>query len=271
MNKKLIIISLCILLIGGGGYVYATRVVFRDPKNCTVCHYMAPFYKNWQTSSHNKVPCLKCHEYNAERAMIGQFMFLAGAYNPRPLANIPDKNCLQKGCHDKRLMDSKVDITSLGMTFDHKPHYTEMMRGIKLHCRSCHSNIVQGEHMVVSFNVCFLCHFKGASRARATTACTSCHSAPIPPITVNGKVFSHNAAAKAGYSCTTCHVETVKGDGVTPQDKCFFCHVDRSGQYSEVKLIHDKHVAQKQIDCLWCHPKIEHGNIRMAKKMPLPA
>jgi hypothetical protein len=269
MNKKLIVIAMCVLVIGGAVYGYTTRVAFKNPKNCTACHAMVPFYKNWQTSTHNMVPCLKCHQYSAERAMLEQFMFLTGTYNRRPPSNIPDKNCLQKGCHDERLVASKVIFTKRGINFDHKPHFTETMREIKLHCRSCHSNIVQGEHTRVSMNVCFLCHFKGVPHDQASTGCPSCHSEPKTLIMVKGRSFSHEAALKAGYKCYTCHIESSRGDGIASRDKCRFCHADRTDKYADVQFIHDKHVTQKQIDCLKCHSKIEHGIIKMAEKIPM--
>jgi hypothetical protein len=269
MSKKYLIIWLGFFVIAGGLYLYMSQVAFKDPKNCTACHYIAPYYEKWKASTHNMVPCLKCHDYSSEQALVGQFMFLAGKYNPKPLTNVPDKNCLQAGCHEKRLIESKVLFTKRGINFDHKPHFSEMKRGIKLHCRSCHSDIVQGEHMKVSMNVCFLCHFKGVSHDQAFTGCPSCHSAPTKPITYRGKPFSHESASEAGYACKTCHVEITQGDGVTPKDKCYFCHVDKTEKYPDTKLIHDKHVAQKQVDCLWCHPKIEHGEIKMAEEIPI--
>jgi hypothetical protein len=269
MNRKLAAIMIGVLVIGGGVYSYATRVAFRNPTHCTTCHAMVPFYKNWQTSTHNMVPCLKCHQYSAERAMAEQFMFVTGMAKRRPPSNIPDKNCLQKGCHDERLVASKVTFTKRGITFDHRPHFTETMREIELHCRSCHSNIVQGDHTRTSKYVCFLCHFKGVPHDQAATGCPSCHSAPKKPIMVRGRSFSHDAVLKAGYKYYTCHIETSSGDGITPKDKCAFCHADRKEQYSDVRLIHEKHVTQKQINCLKCHPKIEHGNIKMADKIPM--
>ena len=51
----------------------------------------------------------------------------------------------------------------------------EMTRGIKLRCTSCHSQIVQGQHMAVTATTCFLCHFKnqhfneGLALARTAT------------------------------------------------------------------------------------------------------
>jgi len=269
MGKKFVIFMLGFVVVVGVFYYYETRVAFQNPKNCTACHFIVPYYQKWATSTHKSVPCLKCHVYSTERALAAQFLFLAGSYNPRPLTNVPDKNCLQSGCHDKRLVSSKVTFTKRGITFDHNPHFTEMKRGINLHCRSCHSDIVQGEHLKVSMNVCYLCHFKGVAHDQAQTGCPSCHSAPAKPIVYKGKSFSHEAALKAGYKCSKCHIEITKGDGVTPRDKCYFCHVDRTDKYSDVKLIHDKHVTQKQIDCLYCHTKIEHGKIKMAEKMPI--
>jgi len=268
MKRKVIFILFFFVVIVTGLFFYAYRVAFNSPENCKACHYISPYYKKWQTSTHNKVPCLKCHDYTPIKAMAGQFMFLAGAYNPRPLTNVPDKNCLQSGCHDKRLVESKVIYTKRGISFDHKKHFGEMKRNIKLHCRSCHSDIVQGEHLKVSMNVCFLCHFKGVPHDQAFNGCPSCHSAPKQPITIMGKTFSHDDALRAGYTCNQCHIEITKGDGVTPKDKCYFCHVDRVEKYSDVNLIHEKHVTEKQVDCLWCHPRIEHGKIKMAEKIP---
>jgi hypothetical protein len=269
MKKKFTIIAIIFVIFAAGLYYYATSVAFRDPKNCNVCHFITPFYKKWETSTHNKVPCLKCHVYSPEKAVAAQFLFLAGSYNPRPLTNVPDKNCLQAGCHDKRLVESKVVFTKRGISFDHKAHFSELKRGITLHCRSCHSDIVQGEHMKVSMNVCFLCHFKGVPHDQAYTGCPSCHTAPKTVIALKDRSFSHDDALKAGVTCAQCHLEITKGDGVTPKDKCYFCHVERAEKYSDVTFVHEKHVGEKQIDCLWCHEKIIHGKIKMAEKMPM--
>lgn len=266
MSRKVFLGLLIFVIIATGVILYVNNTVFTSPQNCKVCHYMVPFYKKWETSTHNKVPCLKCHEYSSTAALAGQFRFLAGGYNPRPLTNVPDKNCLQSGCHDKRLVESKIMFTKRGIDFDHKPHFTEMKRGIKLHCRSCHSDIVQGEHVKVSMNVCFLCHFKGVPHDKAVTGCPSCHSSPKQPITVNGRTFSHEQALKAGYKCSRCHIEITKGEGETPKDKCYFCHVEKTEMYQDTKFVHEKHVTQKQIDCLWCHSRIEHGKIKIANK-----
>ncbi len=269
MQKKILTLLIVITLVGTGAYAYLLKVVFPKPANCGICHFMAPYYEKWKTSTHNKVACLKCHEYDMTTALAAQFKFLAGAPSRRPLSNVPDKNCLQSGCHDKRLIESKVTIAKRNINFDHKQHFAVMKRGIQLHCRSCHSDIVQGEHMKVSLKVCYLCHFKGVPHDQAFTGCPSCHTSPDKPVSFAGKSFSHDKALKAGFTCRQCHLAITKGEGVTPKEKCFFCHVNRSEQYGNTQLIHAKHVTEKQIDCLWCHDIIEHGKIQMAEKIPI--
>ena len=65
--------------------------------------------------------------------------------------------------------------------------------------------------------------------------------------------------------CPLCHTQIIRGEGVTLKDKCFYCHVDRSDKIGDVKLIHEKHVGKKQVDCLWCLDLIEHGKTNMSK------
>ncbi|MDA8101041.1 MAG: hypothetical protein M0042_15590 [Nitrospiraceae bacterium] len=265
-GRTILFSALFLVLAGALILGYMKYVAFPNPENCKSCHYIAPYYKKWKSSTHSKVPCLKCHVYTAEKALAAQLLFLAGSFNPRPISNVPDANCLQQGCHDKRLVESNVLYTRWSISFDHKPHFSEMKRGIKLHCRSCHSDIVQGDHVKVSKHVCFLCHFKGAEPGEAVTGCPSCHGAPNNAVMVRGKPFSHTAALRSKKPCASCHLAVTRGEGVTPKDRCFFCHVDRSEKYNDVKMLHEKHVGAKQIDCLWCHERIEHGTVRMLER-----
>lgn len=259
----MMVLSIFFVLIVLAAYYTVKEVIFPIPKNCTVCHFISPFYRKWETSTHKSVSCLKCHDYTVLNAVSGQLRFLAGTYHPRPITRVPDGKCLQGGCHDQRLIESKVIFTKRGITFDHKPHFTESRRGIKLHCRSCHSDIVQGEHVKASMNPCFLCHFIGAPPGGALPGCPSCHTAPKSDVIIAGKKFSHERALRMGYTCQKCHMAVSKGDGVVPQEKCFFCHVERTERYKDVDFVHQKHVGEKQIDCLMCHPKIEHGKIKV--------
>ena len=269
MKRKYAIIGGIVFVLLGLVTFYSFKTyVFSSPKRCKACHFMEPYYKKWETSTHNKVPCLKCHDYSPLNAVSGQLRFLVGTYDSRPLTTVPDKNCLQSNCHDKRLIESKAIFTKRGIAFDHKPHFEELRRGVKLHCRSCHSDIVQGEHVAVSKSVCYLCHFKGVTEKQALTGCPSCHSAPTEDIVYKGKPFSHQNALSAGNKCNDCHIRVVDGDGDVSKDKCFFCHIERTEAYTDVEFMHEKHVTEKQLDCLFCHDKIHHGYIEMAEEIP---
>ena len=81
----------------------------------------------------------------------------------------------------------------------------------------------------------------------------------------NGKPFTHTAANEEGIKCNVCHTNVIKGTGAVSKEKCFFCHIDHKEKYGDVKFVHDKHVGEKQLDCLFCHEKIEHGKISMAE------
>jgi len=270
--KEVLYLSYFTLAFAGlafGSYYFIKNVTFQKPENCKVCHYMTPSYNKWAASTHSKVPCLKCHNYTPLDSVSSQVKFLADtyAYNRRPLTNVPDANCLQNGCHEKRLIESKVVCTKRQVQFDHKPHFMELKRGIKLHCRSCHSDIVQGEHVKASMKVCFLCHFMGAEKGGAFLGCGKCHSAPKGVISHKGRLFNHSDALNKGHNCAECHVEVESGTGIVPKEKCYFCHVERMDKYDDVDFVHRKHVTEKQIDCLFCHPIITHGKIRMSEDL----
>ncbi len=251
-------------------FFFMKEVMVTRPGICKYCHFMTPFYNKWEQSTHRMVPCMQCHEYGPLRALSGQLRLLIGTYHTRPLTNVPDAKCLQQGCHDMRLVESKVTMTKWNIAFDHKPHFTEQRKGMRLHCRSCHSDIVQGEHMKVSVNVCFLCHL-GPGEAKSEAQCVRCHREARPMVTVGGKSFRHLGMVTPGRDCTQqgdtcvdCHAETLIGTGAVSKERCFFCHVDRTGQYHEVAFVHQKHVEEKQLDCLFCHEFVQHGNVRMA-------
>ena len=245
-------------------YFFLQEVMVARPAVCKFCHFVTPYFNKWQRSTHKMVPCLKCHEYGLLKALSGQLKFMAGTYNPRPLTNVPDRNCLQSGCHERRLIESKVIFTKWDIVFDHKPHFMQDIGGMKLHCRSCHSDIVQGEHMKVSMNVCFLCHLNGRNEGKQREECTMCHSKPRSFVKYRGKSLNHARCAGSGFPCERCHASVIIGEGTVPKEKCFFCHIDRTGQYNDAGFVHRQHVAGKQLDCFFCHQFVQHGNIKMA-------
>ncbi len=42
--------------------------------------------------------------------------------------------------------------------------------------------------------------------------------------------------------------------------------MDKLEKDLDVGLLHDKHVTQNQIDCLYCHSRIDHGRKKPAEK-----
>lgn len=263
--KIAVIFVLIVLMLTVTTYFFAKEVMIEKPFICKACHFIEPYYNKWERSTHNTVPCLKCHEYGPLNALSGQLRFIAGTYNPRPLTNVPDRKCLQPGCHDRRLIESKVNFTRWNIVFDHKPHFSEHPRGITLHCRSCHSDIVQGEHMKVSMNVCFVCHLNVRDTATQKRRCTVCHREPKRFVKYRGKTLNHIEPLERGSRCSSCHTSVKIGECIVLREKCFFCHIDRTEKFSEVAFVHEQHVTGKQIDCFFCHGFVQHGNIRMAK------
>ncbi len=266
---KVSVIFLSVLLIFSlSTYFFVKEVMITRPSICKSCHFIKSFYNKWERSTHKMVPCLKCHEYGPLNALSGQMRYIVGTYNPRPLTSVPDSNCLQSGCHERRLIESKVSIPKWNIVFDHKPHFTQQRRGITLHCRSCHSDIVQGEHMKVSINVCFLCHLNIGDNKEHRKRCTVCHSDLKRNVRYRGILFEHLKPLDNGYLCISCHISVkIEESTAVPKEKCFFCHVDKAEHRKDAGFVHQQHVTKKQIDCFFCHQFVEHGNIKLERNM----
>lgn len=261
-NKKAIGILLLVLVVVVVVLNITVYQISRHSSTCLYCHYMEPYYKQWQTSTHNKVECIKCHDYSSTAIMGATLRYVSGSYNPRPRVEVSDSSCLQSGCHEKRLLEGKV-LFKRAIVFDHKDHLEKIKRGEKLHCTSCHSQIVQGAHISVTEKVCYLCHFKGAAKGESATGCPSCHGVPTKVVEHEGFSFSHDAYLKLGVACKQCHTEVVRGEGEVPDSRCFSCHVERLEKKHDFALIHNTHVNKHKINCFSCHNPIEHGNIAM--------
>jgi hypothetical protein len=262
ISAILLSVLLAFLIIS---YFFLREVMVANPSVCKSCHFIESFYNKWERSTHHMVPCLKCHEYGPMKALAGQFRFIMGTYNPRPLTNVPDAKCLQAGCHDRRLIESTENLTKWNIVFDHKPHFSGQPGGISLHCRSCHSDIVQGEHMRVSINVCFLCHLNTQNDRGGEYECRVCHKEVKKNVRYRGRFFNHLKPLKAGATCVSCHTQVIIGTGTVPQEKCFFCHIDRGTRYGDSSFVHRQHVTLKQIDCFFCHRFVEHGGIKLSR------
>jgi predicted CXXCH cytochrome family protein len=244
-----------------GAAVYTSRSEF-----CISCHIMEPYYVSWQESSHKDVSCIKCHfPPGAAEKVRGKMLglvqllkYVTASAGPRLNAEISDASCLR--CHDTRLLAGRVDFH--GIPFDHRPHLTELRRGKKLRCTSCHSQIVQGQHMTVTTTTCFLCHFKDGLFNEGLGTCTRCHQIPENQFDLGGGVkFSHELAYERGVDCANCHRDLIRGNGEVPRERCTVCHnrEDDLKRIDEHEFIHQTHVTDHKVDCLECHLEIQHS------------
>ncbi|MBI2503018.1 MAG: NapC/NirT family cytochrome c [Candidatus Latescibacteria bacterium] len=249
------------LLGTGGGYVAS-----QDPDFCRSCHYMEPYYRQWQQSAHASASCVSCHPFWPVQAAVSGLRYFTGTYDTRPRAEVASASCLQEGCHQTRLLEGQA-LYQEHIPFDHTAHLSQERRGQHLVCTSCHAHMVQGEHIAVSPEVCFLCHFKGTGQAQALSGCTSCHASPGKAVHAGRVVFDHDTYLKKGAACQQCHIQVVEGVGGVPQDRCFSCHVERLEHYSDPEWLHARHTSEHGVDCLRCHERIRHGKVRMIQAL----
>lgn len=249
-----------------------------EPQFCNSCHIMVPYFTAWHESTHKGVECIDCHfapglkntikgKWQASSMLV---RYLTRTYGSKPHAQIEDASCLRSGCHTQRLLEGKVQWdykrpngAVVKLHFDHAPHLGELRRGRQLRCVSCHSQIVQGEHISVTLDTCFVCHFKGMTQGRdreVLAGCGSCHGAPSGKIRLATGFFDHAAYIQRGVECHNCHSDAFKGNGEVPRQVCINCHnrPEHVERYGESNLMHDKHVTEHKLRCTQCHMQIAH-------------
>lgn len=271
-----------VLLVMLGGMVGFIEYSM-TPEFCRSCHIMEPYYQAWHTSTHRDVSCVECHfEPGLLNTLKGKFKassqvvkYLTNTYGSKPHAEVRDASCLRDGCHERRLLEGAVKWKvprqrggNVTIRFDHKPHFRpdnkdKLRRGMQLRCVSCHSQIDQSQHMVVTLDTCFLCHFKGFKHGRGDQTlggCRACHDAPKEKIRLSTGLFDHGMYVKRGVACESCHSDSVSGDGAVPRQVCWTCHNKSSqvSRYDEPAFIHENHVTKHKVECSSCHIQIEH-------------
>ena len=284
------------MLIGMGAFGEYSM----QPEFCQSCHIMQPYYTAWHQSTHKNVPCVDCHFlpglgntlYGKFQASSQAVKYVTQTYGSKPHAEIQDASCMRAlgsdgvtVCHstrtlvDKGKVDWKVTTergNEVQIRFDHTPHLMQERRGKQLKCVSCHSQIVQGRHIVVTTDTCFLCHFKGIKHGRddATVGtCKGCHDAPKGDIKLAGTGnFNHKAYLDRGVKCENCHSDSVKGDGAVPRQVCWNCHnqTTQIARYGETAAMHKAHVTEHKVECSGCHVQIEHSLTAGAREEGLP-
>ncbi len=262
-----------LFLLGGVGvYEYSTY-----PGFCNSCHIMEPYYNAWKTSKHfGHASCVDCH-YPPPKTFLEHFWhkfqasaqvvkYITRTYSSKPFADIQDASCLRSGCHSNRLLEGRI-ITARGVKFDHRPHLTETRRGRQLRCVSCHSQIVVGKHIEVTYDTCFLCHFRetGEGQERKPSVnCLGCHELPTKNFKVGNMTYNHkDFVTERGIACRSCHLEVTSGEGKAHQDRCFTCHnqPDKLARFGDIPFIHENHVTKHHVACLHCHEEMPHGRL----------
>ena len=253
------------LLVGLGLILtYGAMEVSSTPAFCGTCHVMAPYYESWEMSSHANIACVDCHippgitaelrkKYEA-LSMVARYF--TATYGTNPWTEVEDGACLE--CHERRLLAGREVFGDV--LFDHGPHLTELRRGMKLQCTSCHSQIVQGSHISVTATTCTLCHFKNQPPAAGTAECTMCHETPTTTVDGEGLQFDHGDVERFGMACESCHTPPPPDSGGVPRERCVTCHNDpaRLAEYASTDLLHRTHVSEHKVECTHCHLEIEH-------------
>jgi len=229
---------------------------------------MRPYIEAWENSSHKDVDCMKCHAHEGLTGYIETKFtavsmlanYFTGIYKrSKPWAEIEDKNCLE--CHDARLLDGKIEFTS-GVHFDHTPHLTEKRRGRKLRCTSCHSQIVQGEHISVTTSTCFLCHFKNVEKEgrEELSTCTSCHEPLVGDEAIRTGAHDHSEILKKEINCHSCHQVMSQGSGDVRRERCGTCHssTEHIDRINDLEFVHEWHIEKRKVECSRCHDAIAH-------------
>ncbi|MBI4411515.1 MAG: NapC/NirT family cytochrome c [Deltaproteobacteria bacterium] len=245
------------------------------PAFCNSCHIMEPYYNAWKTSQHHgKAVCVDCHYPPADnlgehlwhkfQASAQVVKYITRTYSSKPFAEISDSACLRSGCHSNRLLEGPL-VTQKGIKFDHRPHLTEVKRGRQLRCVSCHSQVVVGKHVEVTYDTCYLCHFKGRGEGKELEpigGCLGCHDLPKQTFQVGNMSYNHREFVSARHiDCKDCHLDVVQGKGEAKQDRCFTCHnqPEKLARYGDIPFIHENHVTKHNVACFHCHEEIRHG------------
>src|SRR3989338_11608719 len=244
-----------------------------SPHFCNSCHIMEPYYNAWANSKHSEVACVQCHYPPADnlkdylwhkfQASSQVVKYVTRTYSSKPFAEIEDASCLRSGCHSTRLLQGRV-VSQRGIKFDHTAHILETRRGRKLKCASCHSQIVVGKHVEVTYDTCYLCHFKGRGEGRnfePLGGCLGCHDLPQESFRIGNMEYNHkDFVIKQGVASQNCHMEVVRGTGEAPQERCFTCHnqPEKLAKYEDIPFIHENHVTKHNVACFHCHQEIRH-------------
>jgi nitrate/TMAO reductase-like tetraheme cytochrome c subunit len=258
---------------------FATVEYTAQPAFCDNCHIMEPYYASWQGSAHAEVGCIECHyEPGSLETMEGKFKalsqlakYVTRTQGTKPWAEVSDHSCMRSGCHTVRDLEGPIEFGRV--RFDHRDHLLESRRGRRLRCTSCHSQVMQGEHIAVTESTCFTCHFMPDDHGEvpeATGDCLLCHGPPKEPVDVAGEPFVHAEYVERGVSCRECHDPVIDGDGQVRRERCHSCHGEEGHieHIGDSVFMHATHVTEHKVECFECHDEIHHGLLPLEPPRP---
>jgi nitrate/TMAO reductase-like tetraheme cytochrome c subunit len=245
-----------------------------SPKFCASCHNMRTYIESWEQSSHKDVNCIECHfepglfnllkgKWQAQTHVVYK---ITGKEPSRSHTQISDASCLREGCHSTVELSASA-VTFKGVNFSHRTHLGELRRGKRLRCVSCHSQIVQGEHLTVTEDTCFTCHFYKKAEHPEMAECQTCHVQTKAKIYIDANEnlpFVHKEYTDRGVLCGQCHFDVIFGDGHLKDNICVQCHAEPAlllGTYNSEE-IHRSHLSDHKVECFRCHSTIDHGIVR---------
>lgn len=274
-NRKGLLISLGIVFLVLVALLTVVLEITASPEFCGSCHNMSTYIESWRESTHKNVSCTDCHfEPGLKGTLIGKWkaqshivMKITGMAPSRPHTQISDASCLRTGCHSTEVL-SKTKTIFKGVDFEHGAHLNDQRRGKKLRCVTCHSQIVQGEHLTITESTCFTCHFYGGDRTAKLADCKICHKQTREKLFIDANEnmpFVHKEYVDRGVLCSQCHFDIISGDGHLKDNICVQCHSEPSilGSKANSEEIHQSHVADHKVECYRCHSTINHGLVRI--------
>lgn len=265
-----------VLFCAGAGFMEYTMT----PGFCTSCHIMEPYHDAWAHSAHKDVNCIKCHfEPGLYGTLRGKFQastqlvkYITGTQGSKPHAQVSNSSCQQSGCHSTpERLQKKIQWSvpgedsgrKLPLNFDHTPHLDAKMGGKQLRCVSCHAQVSRDQHMSISVDSCFICHFKGVAengQHDVKKGCVSCHNPPETVRLPTGE-FDHASYVKNKVSCDNCHRDSIVGAGEVTKQSCWTCHntKEQIAKFSDSEFIHKEHIGEHKLRCTNCHAQIQHS------------
>jgi len=246
---------------------------------CVECHY-PPAAEQVPASAEGKkhIPKIPPERFS--------YVKLGGeSVQTRP--RIVDASCMTANCHGspKDTFKTKEIKFTEKVLFIHKPHLEakNQIEGQSLNCTSCHQHETDQKKFEVTKASCHTCHFTNVKFNQGRGKCETCHVLPEKPIQTSGeKPITHQMLKDAGATCSSCHMDVIQaagggqyqayfennelktalvlGAGRTKNENCATCH-DQTKVLKEdhnKKLMHEKHVTDKNARCFDCHRPIRH-------------